>query len=188
MPIHTMKSFTSFALAALVLASAGTVGYSQIKRLSLTEIVSETDDAIVGHITNSYVFRVDHPVDGPELYFTTLTIAGKSLADDTPMTLSITYPGGFIDPEHGVWNSEAPTADDVQLGNYVVAFYEWTNDMGGQVAGNALYAMHGGLYRTVSGPQNTVVLGRGDGYAISSNTELTDLTQAARRIRKNAKK
>ena len=183
-----MKTFTPLALAALFVASAGTICFSQIKKLDLVEMVAETDDAVFGQITNSHVFRVDHPLDGPELYFTRLTIVGTTLSDGTVTTVDVTYAGGFIDEDNGVWNSEAPSADDVKLGNNVVAFYTWTNNMGGDVAGNALHAMHGGLYRTVSGPQNTVVLGRGAGYAISTNTEILDLTQAVRRIRKNSKK
>ena len=55
--------------------------------------------------------------------------------------------------------------------------------MGGNVAGNALMAMHGGIYRTVSGPTSTVALGRGDGYAIRYNTKVSDLTTAIRDIR-----
>ena len=37
-------------------------------------------------------------------------------------------------------NSEAPSADDVRIGNRVVAFYKWIDNMGGDLAGNALYA------------------------------------------------
>ena len=38
----------------------------------------------------------------------------------------VTFQGGFIDEEHGVYNSEAPVADDVKIGNRVVAFYKWS--------------------------------------------------------------
>jgi hypothetical protein len=187
-PFHAFAPLTLGALGALALTAMSASTFSQIKKLTLTQMVTETDDAVVGQITNSHVFRVDHPVDGEELYFTTLTIVGKSLQDDTVMNVNVTYPGGFIDENEGVWNSEAPTADDAKIGNEVVAFYSWTNNMGGDVAGNSLHTMHGGLYRTVSGPSNTVVLGRGDGYAIKTNTEISDLTLAVQRIKKNLEK
>jgi hypothetical protein len=47
--------------------------------------------------------------------------------------------------------------------------------MGGDLAANALYAGHGGIYRTVKGRKGTIVLGRGEGYAIDKNTMLSDL-------------
>jgi hypothetical protein len=43
-------------------------------------------------------------------------------------------------------------------------------------------AAHGGLYRTVDGLSDSVVLGRGAGYAIERNVKLTDLDKAVRGI------
>ena len=51
------------------------------------------------------------------------------------------------------------------------------------MAANALYASHGGLYRVVSTKRDRVVLGRGDGYAVSQNSTLTDLSTAAAKLR-----
>jgi hypothetical protein len=94
----------------------------------------------------------------------------------------VTFPGGFVDEENGVHNSEAPSDDDIKIGNVVVAFYKWSDNMGGDVAANALYASHGGLYRTVDGPTGTVVLGRGEGYAIESNKSVEALATAIQSI------
>ena len=168
--------FLAFGL--LLGASLASLGVAQIERLTLDQMVAKTDNAVIAEITNRTVFRVDHPVDGPELYYTTLTLAGTSLADGKPITVDVTFPGGFINEEEGVHNSEAPSADDVRLGTVIVAFYKWTDNMGGDVAANALYASHGGLFRTVDGPTGTVVLGRGEGYAISNNQSLTSLKTA----------
>jgi len=66
----------------------------------------------------------------------------------------------------------------VQLGNRVVAFYRWSDQLGGGLSGNALMAAHGGLFRTVDGPHGTAVLGRGQGYAVSANVRLGDLESA----------
>jgi hypothetical protein len=44
-------------------------------------------------------------------------------------------------------------------------------------------AAHGGIYRTVDGLNDSVVLGRGQGYAIERNTRLSDLDKAVRTIK-----
>jgi hypothetical protein len=170
-------------LPVLALAAAGTVGLAQIERLTLDQMVQKTDNAVTGTIVKSKVFRVDHPIDGPELYYTTLTIRGRSLVDAKPLEVDVTFPGGFISETEGVWNSEAPTADEIKVGNRVVAFFGWTNNMGGDVAANALWASHGGLYRVARSRKGDVVLGKGLGYAISSNVQMdrldSDITQLA---------
>jgi hypothetical protein len=162
-------------LPALALVAAGSVGLAQIERFTLEKMVQRADHAVAGTIVKSKVFRVDHPVDGPELYFTTLTIRGRSLMDGKAQQLDVTFPGGFISETEGVWNSEAPTADEIRVGNRVVAFAAWTDNMGGDVAANALIASHGGLYRIAGSGRREVVLGRGDGYAVSSNVKMERL-------------
>ncbi|MEW6072933.1 MAG: hypothetical protein AB1726_10140 [Planctomycetota bacterium] len=175
---------TRFLGAAAALTLLGAIGVSQIKSMTLAEMVTEADNAVYGEITSQHVFVVDHPVDGPELYFTTLSIDGRLVGAGTPVSVEVTFRGGFLDDEHGVFNSEAPAADDVKVGNRVVVFYKWLDDMGGGVAANALMCAHGGLYRTMDGPKGTVVLGRGKGYAISSNTKVEKLDEQVRSIKR----
>jgi hypothetical protein len=170
------------ATAALLAGALGVVPKAQIKMFTLDEMVDTADGAIHGQIIDRQVFRVDDPLDGPELYFTRLTIEGQSLAAATPMTVQVTYHGGFIDDTQGVYNSEAPAADDVQVGKRVVAFYQWTDDMGGGVAANSLVAAHGGLYRTVEGPSGAAVMGRGEGYAIAANARIATVQSAVREL------
>jgi hypothetical protein len=158
------------ALCAVV-----TLGTAQIERLSLDQMVAKTDNSLVGKITKKVVTVRDHAVDGPELYFTHLTIEGTSLVDGSKKSVVVTFPGGFIDDENGVWNSEAPSDADSKIGTEVVAFYKWSDNMGGDVEGNALYASHGGLFRTIQGRKGTVVQGRGEGYAIANNIKLSSL-------------
>jgi hypothetical protein len=162
-------------LSALALVAAGTVGSAQIERLTLDQMVLKTDDATVGTIVKSKVFRVDHPIDGPELYFTTLTVRGSSMTDGKPREIEVTFPGGFINENEGVWNSEAPSADEIRIGNRVVTFHKWLDDMGGDVSAHALYASHGGLYRVVKSSKGDIVLGKGEGYAVPANIELKKL-------------
>lgn len=173
------------ALAALV--AAGSLAWAQVERLNLAQMVSRTDNAVDGTIVERRVFRVDDPVDGPELYFTTLKIQGKSLADDAPVTIDVTFAGGFVSPTEGTYNSEAPSADEIKVGNRVVAFYKHVDNMGGRVAANALYASHGGLYRVAELKSGSVVLGRGDGYAVSTNQRVADLRTSVRTLAKQPK-
>ncbi|MFT7671400.1 MAG: hypothetical protein ACI8X5_004118 [Planctomycetota bacterium] len=169
------KSLSKLCLGALTLFGAAVLGEAQIERLTLTQMVSRTDNALIGQIVASEVIRIDHPVDGPELYFTQLTVEGNSLENGKFETTVITFAGGFIDDENGVWNSEAPSAEDTKVGNDVVVFYKHTNNMGGDLEANSLFAAHGGLYRTVDGPSGKVVLGRGEGYAVSTNIKVQNL-------------
>lgn len=176
-----MKMSRSFGLGALVLATLGTLGLAQIKEYTLQQMVDEVDNAVWGEIVGQRTFRVDDPVDGPELYYTTLTIEGVSLVDGSQVTVDVTYNGGFVSETEGVYNSEAPAADDVKVGNSIVAFYKW-DDLGGGVKANGLFAAHGGLYRTATGPKGPIALGRGTGYAIPRNVKLTDLSTAVAKL------
>lgn len=102
--------------------------------------------------------------------------------DGEQTTIVVTFPGGFINEREGVWNSEAPSADDIKIGNQIVAFYKHIDNAGGDLECNILYASHGGLYRTVDSPNGTVVMGRGEGYAIQHNTRISDLDTAISKI------
>lgn len=168
----------TLGLSVVALAAATAIGLAQIERLDLPKMVSKMDDAIVGTITDKEPIRIDDPVDGPELYFTHMTIEGRSLVTGEEKTVVVTYNGGWIDPEQGAHNSEAPSEDDTRKGNRVVAFYAWTDNMGGDLAANGLIALHGGLFQVAAGRKGEVVLGQGDGYAIASNIALSDLGTA----------
>ena len=175
---------STMLLGAASVALVGAFGVAQIVRLDLPQMVAQTDGAIYGTIVDSEVIRIDHPIDGPELYYTTLFIEGRVLGSSQPSTVGITFAGGFIDEEHGVWNSEAPSEEDTKIGNRVVAFHKRTINMGGDLEARALYAAHGGLFRTIEGRKGVVVQGRGVNYAIPSNIALADLDQRITQIDK----
>ena len=176
-----MRMHRLVLISALLGALGGAVS-AQIKRFTLEEMVTAADGAVYGTLVKSRVARVDDLLDGPELYFTTLTIEGRSLADGRPITVDVTFHGGFTSDTEGVFNSEAPSADDVKLGNRVVAFYHWRDNIGGGVPANLLVAAHGGLYRTVDGPRGAAVLGRGESYAVAANVRLAALETALARL------
>jgi hypothetical protein len=168
----------SALLAGLVGLGIATLGVAQIERLDLSQMVQKADHALFGTIVDHQVIVFDHPIDGPELYFTHLTVEGFDLATNEERTVVVSFAGGFVDAQNGVYNSEAPPADAVRLGNRAVVFYAYTDNMGGDLAANAIYASHGGLYQTVTGRGgDVVVLGQGDGYAISHNIALPELQE-----------
>ena len=170
--------------SALLLAALSLGARAQIKSFTLEEMVQLADQSVHGQILASRVFRADSPRDGEGLYFTTLTIQGRALASGQPITVDVTFRGGFLSETEGVFNSEAPAADEVKVGRRVIVFYRWSDDMGGGVAANALVAAHGGLYRVVEGARGAAVLGRGEGYAIRANQRLEQLESAVRLQRK----
>lgn len=165
------------SMMAIALLGLGSLGLAKIKALTLEQMVAETDDAVVGEIVQKEVFSFDHPTDGPDLFFTNLTIEGSSLKNGSPSTVVITFAGGFTEDGRGVWNSEAPSAEDTKVGNRVVAFYKHTTNMGGDLEANSLYAAHGGLYRTIKSRRGVVVQGRGTDFAIPSNIALAELDE-----------
>ena len=175
-----MRTIQSLLPWALILGAFSSVSPAQIKSFTLEEMVQTADQAIYGQIIGSRVFRVDSPIDGEGLFFTTITIQGRTLAEGQATTVDVTFRGGFQNETEGVFNSEAPAADDVKLGKRVVAFYRWSDDIGGGVPANALMVGHGGLYRTVDGPHGAAVLGRGEGYAVTTNRYVAQLESAVR--------
>jgi hypothetical protein len=167
-------------LTAVALTFAAAAGAS-IERLTLRQMIGKADAGLVGEITAREVIAVPLDVDGEELTFTILTITGHDLVSGDERTVQVSYPGGVLPGGRGGYNSEAPNQDDVKLGNRIVAFYKWSDNMGGGYASHALYASHGGLFRTFTDKRGRVVVqGRGTGYAVPNNVRLGDLRSAAR--------
>ena len=183
--------FLSAATAAVALFAA--IGLAQIRSANLSEMLTELNaNAVYGEITASKVIRLDDPAgenpDGPELFFTTITIEGRTVGDATPLTIDVTFAGGFINETEGVYNSEAPAAEAVKIGKRVVAFHKWQDNIGGGLAANALVCGHGGVFQTADGPKGTVVLGRGQGFAIPQNLKVGELDSAVTKIRKQERR
>lgn len=177
-----MRPFNILTLVALTSIAASSA-WAQIRALTLPEMIERSDHAVDGEIVASRVARIRVAGEEEFFYYTTLTIEGQWLGEGTDVTVDVSFPGGFVSEEEGVWNSESPTSDEVAVGNRIVAFYTWHAGIGGVHEANWLHANHGGLYRTVDGPKGAVVLGRGEGYAVSRNRTLSDLGAAVARIR-----
>ena len=171
-------------LAGLALAVAGSIGQAQVRELSLTEMTNQTDNGVLGTVIGSRVVDLGNEIDGYGLYYTIVTIEGRSIFDDRKITVDIASRGGWIDKEHGIgsWDSEAPQASEIARGKEVLAYYMWSENIGSGVGANILYASHGSLFRTAKSPTGTVVLGRGQGYAIDKNIKFETLRTATRAI------
>lgn len=172
----TLMPRTSRLLSLLTSALLAGAAIGQVVRLDLGQMVRRTDGAVEGRIIERRVTHLEETKDGPDLFFTTLTVEGRELGTGESRTVEVSFPGGFVDEDTGVWNSEAPSAEDQRLRNHVVVFWKESPDMGGGFAGNALYASHGGLFRVFQDRRGRdVVLGRGEGYAVDFNQRLGDL-------------
>ncbi|MFT5285034.1 MAG: hypothetical protein ACI8TQ_001195 [Planctomycetota bacterium] len=180
----------SLLLAALVLAFGGAAGIAQVKALSLTELTTFADNAVIGTVVASRVIDLGNERDGYELYYTVFTVEGDSIYNGRKTSVDVVARGGWIDKDRGIgcWNSEAPHATEIAVGKQVVAYYKWVDNIGRGTGANILYASHGSLFRTAKGPNGLVVLGRGDGYAINKNMKLSSLRTASRTILDQAAK
>ena len=169
---------TLLPLVALALSAAAG---ASIERLTLRQMIGKADAGVVGEIKSREVLAVPLARDGEEMTFTRLEISGHDLVSGKPVSVQISYPGGVLPGRRGGHNSEAPSQDDVKIGNRVVAFYKWSDNMGGGYASHALYASHGGLFRTFKDKKGRVVVqGRGSSFAVPKNIRLQDLRSAAR--------
>lgn len=178
-----LSGLAGCAVLGATLLGTANVARAKVVALDLPAMMKACDGAVVGKIVERQVFRIDHPIDGPELFYTTITVTGRSLVDGQEQTVDMTFPGGFITEEEGVYNSESPFEQEVKIGNDVVAFYDWTDNMGGDVAGNGLVAAHGGLYQVENNRAgDRIVRGRGPGYAVSSNLRLEELDSEITRL------
>jgi hypothetical protein len=177
-------------LAGLALALGGAIGQAQIKRLSLAEMTTETDNAVLGTVVASHVIDLGNEIDGFGLYYTVFTLEGESLYTGRKTTVDVVTRGGWIDRDAGIgcWDSEAPQAEEIAIGKKVVAYYKWVDNIGRGVGANILYASHGSLFRTAKSPGGLVVLGRGEGYAIDKNMKVSSLRTASRTILAEAAK
>jgi hypothetical protein len=180
----SLRASARIVLAAFAASSLAIVPRAQIEPRTLAQMSQRAEGCVAGEITAREVFRVDHPLDGPELYFTRLTIEGRSLYTGAAERVDVVFAGGMLPSGEGVWNSEAPAADDTRVGVEVVAFYGWTDNMGGGVAANALHCAHGGLYRIARTSRGTFVLGRGTGYAVAFNVTLDELGRRVAELRR----
>lgn len=176
---------TPLILAAGLLFAGGHQGHAAIKSVSFEEMCLYADQCVAGTIVNKVVREIDTGEHGIKIH-TWMTIEGENLESGRKVSIDVMHRGGILDAERGIgqFSSEAPSAQDTELGSRVVVFTKFADDIGGGVSSNLLAASHGGLFRTLDGPSGLVVLGRGDGYAIPHNTKIGNVREGLRNILK----
>ena len=143
-----------------------------IEAMDLNKMVSKTDMAMRGEITEVRTERsfMDH--DNWPRIFTYVTIEGEDLYTGETKTVEMAFMGGT---HNGVTEvcSTMPAVADYRVGNKVVAF-SGTVEGWGEV-GRVLWAGYGGIYREIDTRKGAVVLGRGKDFAIENNISVSEL-------------
>lgn len=176
-----MKNVPALLFGLLALLTLSPLPEARIEEMNLKRMMQTADGAVFAEVVAREVFFAPE-TNGPGLYFTRLTLEGVTLEDGTAIRVDVVHLGGVLDEDYGAYVSEAPSADDTAIGTRVIAFYTWVDNLGGGVAGNALYGAQGGIFRAVEGPTGTVVLGRGAGFALAHNLSVDALTAAIQEL------
>ena len=168
-------------LSPLALALPAPLLFAAIERLDLRQMVEKSGGAVVGRI-ESVTSTLHELPDVGEHVFTHVRVVGTDFYSGAPADVTVSFIGGrFGDLE--LHCCEQPSAAELRVGNRVLAFHKWTPGMGGGEGMNGLYASHGGIFQILSGPKGEVVLGKGDGYAVSANTPFLTVQAEANAIR-----
>jgi len=168
-------------LAPLALGVGASGVLAAIERLDLRQMVQKADGAGVGR-SDSVTSTLHELADVGEHVFTHVRVRGTDFYTGAPADVTVSFIGGrYGDFEK--YCCEQPTAAELRIGNRALAFYKWTPGMGGGEGMNGLCASHGGIFPVLSGPKGDVVLGKGEGYAVSSNTAFLTLQAQANAIR-----
>jgi hypothetical protein len=166
-----MKLARLFTAACAAIALVGTT-LACIEAMDLNKMVSKTDVAVRGTITQ---VRSDRSfMDGSDWprIFTYLTIEGEDLYTGKQTSVEMAFMGGTYEGVTEVC-STMPAVADYRMGNKVVAFSSTTQGWG--EVDRVLYAGYGGIYREVDTGKGAVILGRGKDFAIESNITINDL-------------
>jgi hypothetical protein len=161
---------------SVVLAGLGLAAVSPASVISLTmrQMLERADSAVVGKIIEKKTWH--GPLrgfdDGAD--FTTLTIEGDDLVKGSTVKHEVTFLGTDARPV-----SEMPVETDTRVGNKTVVFSQAVNgEWGGRTGLHSLIAAEGGIYRVETGPKGDVVIGRGQGFAVTANAFDADLRKS----------
>lgn len=166
-----MKTLRWLLAAASVLLLVQ-VGSACIEELNLSTMVTKTDSAVHGTITEVRTVRFV-PEGDDRLIFTILTIEGEDLYTGQPVTTEAAFLGGTFEGDSMMIPS-MPAPADYRLGNDVVVFRGLVEGWGPEID-HCVYAAMGGIFRTVDTRKGTVVLGKGEGFAVANNIRISSL-------------
>lgn len=166
-----MRTSRFFQLAVGAALLGAPVAFAQIVALDLRGMLERADSAIVGSIVEKSVWS--GPLGSPNttVEFTTLKVQGEDLVRGGEVTHLITFLGSETRP-----CSEMPTANETKVGTKGVFFSKKLNETwGGRADQWSMVAAQGGIFRVESGPKGDVVIGKGQGFAVSENRLMTEL-------------
>ena len=166
-----MKSFKWLLTIGLV-TFAVQGGNACIEELDLQKMVSKTDIAVHGTVTNIRTVKFT-PENDDRLIFTILTIEGESLHSGSPISVDAAFLGGTYQGDSMMVTS-MPAPSEYRLGNKVVVFSGEVEGWGPEID-RCVYAAMGGIFRTIETKNGAVVLGKGEGFAVENNQLITDL-------------
>ncbi|MDP6962557.1 MAG: hypothetical protein QGF46_00145 [Planctomycetota bacterium] len=170
------------AIAAVSFLVQG--GNACIEELDLMKMVSKTDVAVHGTITDVRTVKFT-PENDDRLIYTILTIEGKSLYDNSPISVDAAFLGGTYQGESMMVTS-MPAPSEYRLGNDVVVFSGEVEGWGPEVD-RCVYAAMGGIFRTIDSRNGKVVLGKGKGFAVENNMLVSSLGQNITKLSQEAR-
>jgi hypothetical protein len=163
-----MRPLAFLFCLALIALPAG----AAIKAMNLHEYMEITHDTVQGTIVAKDQLTLDHPDLGS--VYTRLTVEGTSLRTGEDVATTMVFLGSHeAGSRH--FTSEMPMLRDVRLGNEVVLFYGRDPEvLDGTPGGANVIFSFAGVYRVERGFGETVVIGKGEGFAFPENTRLSD--------------
>lgn len=170
------------AAASMLLLVQG--GSACIEELDLAKMISRTDSAVQGTITDVRTTAYT-PEDGVQLIYTILTVEGKDLYSGQQTSVEAAFLGGTHKGESMTVTS-MPAPADYRLGNDVVVFRGAVEGWGPEID-HCVYAAMGGIFRTVDTKNGVVVLGKGEGFAVEGNVRVSSLNTSISALRQEAK-
>lgn len=160
------------AATALLLVQ---VGSACIEELDLGKMVSKTDYAVQGSITDVHSVQFTPQGEEDPIIYTVVTVEGEDLYSGQQVTREAAFVGGSFEGRTMTVTS-MPAPSEYRLGNDVVLFSGPVEGWGPEID-HCVYASMGGIFRTVDTKKGDVVLGKGEGFAIDQNLLVSDLKQ-----------
>jgi len=159
-------------VAPLALALLVRGGDACVESLTLPQMVAKTDAAVVGTVVDVHTVRWQ-PEDDDRMIYTVVTVEGEDLYTGQRRTLEAAFLGG-VHQGDAMLVTSMPAPSEYRIGNEVLVFSAPVEGWGPDVE-RCMYAAMGGIFRTIDTRRGPVVLGKGEGAAVSRNTRLADL-------------
>lgn len=168
-----MRYVKNLMLAVAVALVALPVGAS-IKAMTLSELMSVTDDVVHVRILEKTTFQLAYP--SPESVYTKLKVKGVSLRTGEAVEADVVFLGSH-DPTDEYGTSIMPTLQDTRVGHEAIIFLRRDVQMPGQML---VVDNLGCLYRLEQGFGPPVVMGKGEGAAFPENVKFEDVRRIVR--------